>query len=150
MRYVFLDTGVLSLVTNPKHSDPVERCNQWLDEILSQGDEAVIPEICDYELRRELLRAGKKEGLERLDDLVETLIYQEITTEAMRKAAELWAEARKKGRPTAHDKALDADMILVAQALTFEREAQQGEVIIATTNVGHLGLFADARSWKVI
>ncbi|MEX2261699.1 MAG: hypothetical protein WD696_07095 [Bryobacteraceae bacterium] len=44
----------------------------------------MIPEIADYEVRRELLRAGKEKGLGRLDALP-------ITTPVMLKAAEFWA-----------------------------------------------------------
>jgi hypothetical protein len=44
------------------------------------------------------------------------LRYAPITTEAMLKAAELSAEARSAGKPTADEKALDADAILSAQS----------------------------------
>ena len=40
------------------------------------------------------------------------------------------------------------DVILAAQAAVLGRE--DDEVIIATTNVGHLSLFADAREWGTI
>jgi predicted nucleic acid-binding protein len=59
----------------------------------------------------------------------------------MLKAAELWADARKRGRPTADLNELDGDLILAAQAL-------QVDAIVATENVGHLSLFVEAKHWK--
>lgn len=108
----------------------------------------MFPEIVDYEVRRELLRAGKVAGIRKLDLLKAQLIYLPITTEAMLKAAELWAEARKRGRPTADPNALDGDVILAAQAALVTEEGN--EVIIATTNIGHLSQFVDAREWQLI
>jgi len=46
----------------------------------------VIPEIADYEVRRELLRAGKESGLGRLEALKGMLEYAPITTSVMLKA----------------------------------------------------------------
>jgi len=66
----------------------------------------------------------------------------------MLKAAEFWAEARKRGRPTADGKALDGDVILAAQAESVTRGGDQG--VVATTNVQHLGLFVEARLWTQI
>ena len=66
----------------------------------------------------------------------------------MRKAAELWADARRRGRPTSGPRALDADSILAAQALLLAGPGDS--VTIATENVGHLGQFADARPWANI
>jgi hypothetical protein len=66
----------------------------------------------------------------------------------MLKAAEFWAEARRRGRPTADPKALDGDVILAAQAALVADEGH--EVIIATTNVKHLSQFVDAREWRLI
>ncbi|MFM6452719.1 MAG: nucleic acid-binding protein, partial [Planktothrix sp.] len=70
------------------------------------------------------------------------------TTETMLLAAQFWAEARKAGKPTADNNALDADMILAAQAKLEEINGNQ--VIVATTNVKHLSLFVDAREWQSI
>ncbi|NER20842.1 MAG: type II toxin-antitoxin system VapC family toxin [Symploca sp. SIO1C2] len=106
----------------------------------------MIPEIADYEVRRELLRANKKKGLTRLDGLSQLLEYLPITTASMRKAAELWAQARQQGQPTAGDKTIDSDMILIAQAMMLG----VSDVVIATTNVGHLSRFIAADLWQNI
>lgn len=108
----------------------------------------IIPEIADFEVRRELLRAEKVKGLYRLDVLNEQLFYLPITTEAMLIAAEFWATARRGGFPTAGNAALDADVILAAQTATISDKP--GETLLATTNVGHLGRFIDARLWSEI
>lgn len=105
----------------------------------------VVPEIADYEVRRELLRANKKAGIARLDALARLASYQPITTAAMRQAAIFWAQARQQGQPTAGDKTIDGDMILAAQAATFD-----GTAVIATTNVGHLSRFVAAELWTNI
>jgi predicted nucleic acid-binding protein len=147
-RIVLLDAGPLGMVTNPKSSPETDRCNRWLEGLLLNGVEVAIPEIADYEVRRELLRADKTKGIQRLDALKTTLRYVPITTEAMLKAAEFWAEARKQGKPTADDKALDGDVILAAQATLVAGEGD--EVVIATTNVGHLSRFVTAQLWEDI
>gem|GEM_PF-3168969 len=63
-----------------------------------------------------------------------------LSIEAMRKAAELWAQARNAGTPTVAPSALEADVILSAQVQKFAEE--QGialaDTVIATTNMGHL------------
>jgi predicted nucleic acid-binding protein len=144
-----LDTGPLGMVTNPKTSSAIcQECKLWLDDLPLKGYEVMLPEIADYELRRELLRVGKVAGIRRLDQLKAAITYRPITTEVMLKAAELWAEARKRGRPTADPKELDGDVILAAQAVLVADEGN--EVIIATTNVGHLSQFIDAREWRFI
>ena len=144
-----LDTGSLGMATNPKTSSAIcQECKLWLDDLPLKGYEVMLPEIADYELRRELLRVGKVAGIRRLDQLKAAITYRPITTEVMLKAAELWAEARKRGRPTADPKELDGDVILAAQAALVADEGN--EVIIATTNVGHLSQFIDAREWRLI
>jgi predicted nucleic acid-binding protein len=144
-----LDAGPLGMVTNPKTSSAIcQECKLWLDDLPLKGYEVMLPEIADYEVRRELLRVGKFAGIRRLDQLKAAITYRPITTEVMLKAAELWAEARRRGRPTADPKALDGDVILAAQATLVEE--QGNKVIIATTNVGHLSQFVDAREWQLV
>ncbi len=144
---ILLDAGPLSLITNPRGGPEAEACNLWMEGLLEQGIQIFVPEIADYEIRRELLRADKKQGLERLDALKAEVGFAPIKTTIVRKAAEYWAIARNMGRPTADDKAIDCDMFLVAQATEL---GQPGDVIIATTNVRHLSLFAQASRWEEI
>lgn len=147
-RVVLLDSGPLGMVTNPRATSIALECQLWFDSLESRGYEAMLPEIADYEVRRELLRVGKVASIRRLDLLKAAITYCPITTAVMLKAAELWAEARKRGRPTADPKALDGDVILAAQATLVADEGN--EVIIATTNVRHLSQFVDAREWRLI
>jgi predicted nucleic acid-binding protein len=143
---VFLDTGPLGLVTNPTQSPQSLACSQWLYSLLNQGVQIIIPEIVDYELRRELLRANKQKELAKLDALINTLDYLPITTAAMRQAATFWAQARQQGQPTSNDKTIDGDMILVGQAVALGID----NFVIATTNVGHLTRFVPADLWTNI
>ena len=145
---ILLDSAPLGMVTNPKASPENESCRMWLRTLLSQDVEVIIPEITDYEVRRELLRAKKFNGIKALEKLKNTLTYLPIDTPTMLKAAEFWSQARQMGRPTASDKALDGDVILAAQADLLKNANNQ--VIVATTNVRHLSLFVDAREWKLI
>ena len=103
----------------------------------------VVPEIADYEVRRELTRARRVAGIARLDALIARVEYLAIETSAMRKAAQFWAEARQRGQPTASDAALDGDVILAAQAATLNRSG----VVVATTNTRHLSRFVPAELW---
>lgn len=48
---------------------------------------------------------------------------------------------------TADPNALDGDVILAAQAIELSEKRQQ-EIIIATTNVGHLSRFTIAQHWQ--
>lgn len=145
-RVILLDAGPLGLVTNPKLSAEGIKCSQWLQAHIQSESRIIIPEISDYEVRRELLRAKKVKGIKRLDDLAQTIEYLPIPTDAIRRAAQLWTEARQTGQPTAGDKTIDGDMILVAQAVTLS----VSEVAIATTNIGHLSRFITAELWQNI
>ncbi len=140
---VLLDASPLGMISNPSATPANLECYNWMESLLMSGYQIIVPEIADYEVRRELLRAGKTRGLARLDLLKNTLDYLPLTTDVMLKAAELWARSRNQGTPTADAKALDCDVILAAQAL-----AENG--IVATENVGHLSLFVKAQNWRDI
>ena len=144
---VVLDAGPLGMLTNPAGSPLNADCRQWVERVLLRGDGVAVPEIADYEVRRELLRASKVEGLARLNSLrmLPAFVYLPLTTAAMDRAAEFWARARREHRPTASDSALDADVIFAAQAaVPAER---RHNVVIATTNPVHLARLAPAALW---
>jgi predicted nucleic acid-binding protein len=147
-RLIVLDSGPLGMVTNPKAKGIPLACQLWLKTLLRRGERVAIPEIADYEVRRELLRAGLLKSLHRLDNLKQTLEYIPIQTEAMLLAANLWAEARQTGQPTADAKALDGDVILSAQVRLLCDD--NIEAIVATTNVAHLSRFVTAFDWQSI
>lgn len=72
-------------------------CARWLQKFVTGGSRVVLPEIADYEVRRELVRGRRVQGLQRLDALVDLIEYLPLTTAAMRQVAVFWAEARQRG-----------------------------------------------------
>jgi predicted nucleic acid-binding protein len=148
MKLAYLDTGPLGRISNPRATADNLRCRQWARSLVSAGFRVVVPEIADYEVRRELFRVGATAGLARLDLVKANFPYAPLTTDVMLRAAELWADVRRKGMPTASPDSLDGDAILAAQALVGCGPGDT--VVVATDNVGHLGRFVDARIWDQI
>jgi predicted nucleic acid-binding protein len=146
---VLLDSGPLGTVTKRAgHSAQVDEAQRWLRALLASGSAVYVPEIADYEVRRELIRSGQRAGLARLDVLLGVVEFLPISTRSMRLAADLWAQARNRGWATAGAQSLDGDVILAAQALTLALPA--GEIIVATTNVGHISRYVPAARWEEI
>ena len=146
---IVLDSGPLGRISNPKASPENDSIKEWLFGLLDNGDILVLPEIADYEVRRELIRAGKITGIASLDLLKTKPEYLPLDTQTMLDAAQFWALARNMGKPATNNLALDGDMILVAQsraaARVWAEEAAGGNTIIATANPKHLADFRDAR-----
>lgn len=67
MRTIFLDTGPLGLFTNPKRPPETMRALAWAVSMRRAGHRLIVPAIADYEVRRELERAGKTNGIAALD-----------------------------------------------------------------------------------
>ena len=147
---VFLDAGPLGLVTNPKKTPDTIAAAQWMIDMEAAGHRFIVPAIADYEVRRELVRAGKQRGLARLDAFIaaEPDRFLSVTDTALLLGAELWARARNAGTATADPKELDADVLIAAQAL--DMGLLSSDFIIATVNVGHLAQFAPAALWTNI
>jgi hypothetical protein len=80
---VALDAGPLGLVTNSRISPQSLACAQWLQALVASGVQVILPEISDYEVRRELLRAQKVKGIERLDSLAGLVQYLPLSTTAI-------------------------------------------------------------------
>jgi hypothetical protein len=81
------------MVTNPKSSPESTECKAWFAALSAADREIVIPEIADYEVRRELIRSSRLPGLARLDWIKATFTYAPITTSIMLRAASFWAAA---------------------------------------------------------
>lgn len=145
---LFLDTSPLGLLSQRTGLAQADECRRWLESCLARGLSGYVPEIADYELRRELLRIRNTAGVARLDAMKASLHYAPLTTEAMLLAASLWATSRQRGIVTADAKAMDGDVILAAQALTSGMPAS--EVVVVTSNVSHFSHLVPASLWMDI
>jgi predicted nucleic acid-binding protein len=144
-RVILLDSGPLGGVTHPE-SEKRGPIRDWLFALLDANAYPRLPEIVDYEHRRALLRRDASRQVQRLDEFKRVFGYEPLTTDVMLTAAELWADARKRGLPTGANRGLDVDVILAAQAR--ELEADGDRVVVATTNPRHLSRFVEARPWR--
>lgn len=147
-KIILLDAAPLGLISNPTVSPNNNACYRWMRAAVAQGAQVLISEVADYEVRRELIRANKTTGIASLDALKSVIRYAPITTPTMLKAAELWAQARQRGKPTAHPHSLDADVIIAAQVALILADGY--DAIVATSNVAHLSLFVPAARWQDI
>jgi hypothetical protein len=145
---ILLDTGPLGLITHPLGSAESDACNQWMQSQIMIGTHVLVAGIADYELRREMLLNRNTSGIIKLNNLNTTVGFDPITTAVMNQAAIFWAQARRMGRPTASDAALDGDMILSAHASLITGRGH--DLTVATTNVKHLDLFCNAILWTEI
>lgn len=137
---ILLDTTPLGKIAHPS---PTVEMKEWLDRHAAVGSTIILPEIADYELRRNLILSRLSASIARLDLLRRTMVFQPITRRVMLKAAELWAVARRSGKSTADPKELDGDVILAAMAI-------DAGAIVATENVGHLSRYVTAKHWRNI
>ena len=147
-RIILLDSGDLGLACHKPGHLTGGKFREWMFREWANGAMIVIPKMADYEIRRSLLLSGSDQAVDRLDDLyAHPARYLPINTAAMRTAANLWAQARRRGQPTAHDKALDGDVVVAAQAIEFCSDADDWS--LATENVSDLSRHVGprARSW---
>jgi hypothetical protein len=156
-RIIVLDTGYVGLACDkPKPSSEGDNFRVWMIQESFRGTIIIIPEIADYETRRSLILNRAWESIARLDALYDGSVlakqiqYVPINSAAMRRAAALWAEARRSGIQTSDDKALDGDVILAAQAKGYCSDAD--DWMIATTNVRHISRYVQhrAQTWRSI
>lgn len=151
---VFLDTGVLGLVSSPSNAGVAKECKQWLYRLLSRSAYMVTSDICDYEVRRSLLLASLTnptiQGIKNLDALQEVIDFLPLTKRVMKQAAQLWAEARRQGIQTSDNKNIDADIIIAAHWRILKEEYPGQYIVITTTNVKHLERFTEAIEWKYV
>jgi predicted nucleic acid-binding protein len=143
MTILVLDATAIGHACNPRGAPAFQ---QWFETAVRESD-VVIPAPAEFEVRRELLRIQRRLSVARLNRLVRELRYEEMTLVRWRQAAQLWADARNRGRPTAAPDRLDVDVLVaaIAQSITATEP-----VVVVTNNVRHLSQFVDARLWTDI
>ncbi len=151
---IFIDTGILGLLSSLNNRKEVIDCKNWLYSFLSKGVNIVSWDICDYEVRRGILigikSRIKEEGLNNLDELHNLINFLPVSPIILRLSAELWAETRRLGQPTAEINNIDADVIIGATCQLLQEEYPGQRLIVATTNVKNLSLFVEAKKWTQI
>lgn len=153
MALVLLDAGLVGLAVSDARGRNVQRDQEgrafrgWLAATSNITHQFAVADITRFEVRRELLRIEAARKLQKLAELLAAIVPVDVTPEMWDRAAELWALARRGGRPTASPDALDGDAILAAAAQVLAKSGDPA--IIATTNVKHLRWFGiDAREWR--
>jgi predicted nucleic acid-binding protein len=116
---VFIDSGVLGLVSSPSNQGEARECKEWFYRLLARSIYVITSDICEYEVRRSLILASfmnpTVKGIENLDELQQVIDFLPLTKSVMREASLLWAKARSLTLPTADNKNIDADIIIAAQ-----------------------------------
>jgi predicted nucleic acid-binding protein len=139
---VMLDSGPLGRLAHADYRRNFE-LHTWLERLLDNDVPVFLPEIADYEVRRNLILEELTGSLTNLDALASLITYVPITTADMRRASVLWAQSRRTGHATGHPKELNADVILAAQAMRLR-------ATVATGNLRHLSQLVPARLWTDI
>lgn len=146
-----MDSGPLNEIIKPQPSTDVIR---WLRFIDKNRIAVRVPEIIDYELRREIVLqylVGKNDSsksINRLNKYRKTERFIPINPSVtLTDACEIWAELRYIGQGTSDVKNIDVDVILAAQALSMKKDFD--EVIIVTGNLSDICRFCylDIKVW---
>ncbi len=148
---VVLDTGPLGVITSPNRvARETQAMLAWERQMLLAGHFLLVPAIADYELRREHLRRGADLSSAELNRFVHAVEgrYLELTDSALKIAAQLWADTRSAGLPTADLLELDCDIVIAAQALDLGLPAS--ELVVATGNIRHIARLTHCELWRNI
>jgi hypothetical protein len=81
---VVLDAGPVGFLTNPNNTPKPVAIRKWLADLLAAGRRVILPEIADYEVRREFARGNMAQSLIMLDALAVQAEYLPLTTAIMR------------------------------------------------------------------
>jgi hypothetical protein len=127
----------------------LDQCRQWIGACEAAGHRILVPAISYFEALRELELLQAVSQIGRLKAFcLQSQRFIPLTTHHLEAAAQLWGQMRRTGQPTADPQALDCDVILAAQAVSLGIAAP--ELIVATTNPGHLSRLVPCDLWTNI
>jgi len=127
----------------------VYQCTEWFYRLLSKGVRMMTSDICDYEIRREFILI-KSQSVEELDQLRDLIEFEKLDIAVLKKAAELWAEARALGKPNKNRENIDVDVILAAHWCILKKRFPGRQVVLATKNTDDFENITVCANWVEI
>lgn len=155
---VILDSNILALLVAPidkklsedeKLAKDSYQCTKWFYGLLSKGAYVTSSDMCDYEIRRELIRINSK-SVRELDELRNLIEFQNVTFAVLEKAADIWAEAREMSQSNKVKDNIDVDCILAAHWYLLKEQYPGRKVIIATKNIKDFQSITECDLWQNI
>ncbi|MEM8640952.1 MAG: hypothetical protein AAGG51_19375 [Cyanobacteria bacterium P01_G01_bin.54] len=155
---VVLDSSVLGVLATPNNSSELENetgftevyyCTEWFYKLLAKTYRIIIPDICDYELRCELLRIGSQ-GVEKLNALRAVLDCHAVTFDVLDKAAEIWSESRAMSQPNTVRENIDVDCIVAAYCYILQQNHPGQRIVLATKNIKDFQRTTECAIWQDI
>ena len=122
-RVIIPDTSPLGIVTKRSGVPEAEACRAWIAHCLRAEITVLMPAIAYYEILRELEQLNNSVGIARLDAFCNAV-------------------------PGRYLSLSNSAVLIAAQALDLRLPSS--DLIIATTNVGHLTRFLAADLWTNI
>lgn len=149
---IVLDTGPLGGLTSPVDSRLSNEYKAWYVSLEDVGCYFYVPQIADYEVRRNLHLEGMNTSIIMLDEFIhaEADRYLRLTAEEIDLASQFWGQLRNAARGGSDEKALDGDVLIAAQARALEESDPFTRVVVATGNVKHFRDIAFAELWSDI
>ena len=134
MRDVLLDTDILSEVLKRKHP----RVNLRSSAYLASHQEFSFSAITRYEILRGLLHKRAAQQLRQFEYFCERSEVYAVTDSILDRAAELWVDGQRRGRPND-----DADLLIAATAM-------EQVLVLATGNTHHFEWIAglEVDDWR--
>ena len=106
---------------------------------LRRGEPVYLSTVVYYEVKRGLLHVGASRQLRQLDEDFKNVLPWATVTDAMwDRAAHVWAQCRRQGRP--HDD--DGDLLLAAQAEAL------GAVLVTRNTRDFIDLQVPVENWE--
>lgn len=152
---VVIDCCTLGILANPNTSVEQNACWNWASKLRQRGIDIKISGIAAYESRRELIRFSLAAGIAALDHTIDVFGILPTSNEALRVAAQFWADLRLGLRRSVDERRLDADVIVAAEGAVYG-QGNGLHVTIATENIRHFQPLVDmghihaAMSWQDI
>lgn len=142
-RVGLIDSGPLGDIIKPHPSADVVR---WVHFVKENKIALRVPEIIDYELRRELILQGLKGNSDSYKSIGNLNKYRRTKrfiplepSVTLTDACDIWANLRNNNQGTADIKNIDVDVILVTQALSMKKDFE--EIIVITGNLSDIRRF---------